>query len=157
MWQVIVAAPLIALLVAAVLPLVLLIWVWHSTVSLWLISHARLKWPPHTVALVAYTNSAKWAPYIERQLLPLIGGSCVVVNRSEPNWKAKFPLEARVLRHWGGHLNYNPITIVFPRRGRARVFRLYRPFLNNYHGKPEALTSAITELTATVERLANVT
>jgi hypothetical protein len=157
MWQVVLAAPLVVLLVAALLPVLLLLWIGHLVSSAWLAARARLKWPPDKFALLAYTNSEKWAPYIERELLPRIGTFCVVVNRSEPDWKRRHPLEARVIRHWGGRLNYNPIVIVFPRAGRPRTFRLYRPFLNYHHGKPEALSSVVRDLTSLIGRIADVT
>jgi hypothetical protein len=121
--------------VLGLLALLLLgVWLAWQMRGLWLASRVHQTWPAGKVGLVAYTNNRKWASYVEDRLLPKLASKTVVVDRSDPQWKTRFPLEHAVIRHWGGRREYNPIVIAFPPSGAPRVFRLYEAFQETRRG-----------------------
>lgn len=152
MWQALLAVPISVLLVLAVLPFILIYCVARVVRSYWLRSRVKLAWPEGKFVLLAYSNNRKWAPFIETRLLPCIGDACVIVDRSHAQWKDRFPLEASVISHWGGYREHNPLAVVFPRAGRARVFRMYEAFQELQRGKQHRLEQVSKQLIDTVER-----
>jgi hypothetical protein len=154
MWQGLLAAPIVIVLLVALLPVLVLWYVARLVRGSWLRSRILLTWPKGKIALVAYTDNRKWAPYIQQEILPAIERSCVVVDRFHAQWKERFPLEAQLINHWGGHFSYNPIAIVFPPLGRPRVFRLYKPFQEMRRGRPEQLHAIARDLQTCVQRCA---
>ena len=120
-------------------------------------AHLRLRiaWPHGKFALLAYTESGVWAPYIEQTLLPQVGGSCVVINRSKEDWKRRFPAERRALAFWGGLSSFNPIAIVLSPWGTVRVFRLYDGFTEFKHGDRALLEKQMAEFVACIRERTN--
>lgn len=151
MWQALIAAPILVVVLAIILPILLLGYVGRLIRGLWLKARLSSTWPQGRIGLVAYTANQKWAPYLEQELLPKIAASCVVVNRSDAQWKERFPLEAKAIAHWGGLRAYNPIAILLTPTDRVRVFRLYDAFQQRVRGKPKRLEEVTRELVATVE------
>lgn len=94
--------------------------------------------------LIVYTDSANWAPHIERRWIPRWQERAVVLNRSKP-WKYEQP-EARLWSALGGSLEHTPLAVVVPKTGRVRVIRFWRAFRDYKHGKPGRLMSAEKEL-----------
>jgi hypothetical protein len=156
MWQTILAAPIIVLLVLAVLPIILIYYIGRLIRGLWLQSRVKLAWPKGKFVLLAYTSNRKWVPFIETQLLPRIGDACVIVDRSHAQWKERFPLEANVISHWGGYREHNPLAVVFPGAGRTRVFRMYKAFQALQRGKHQPLEEVSKQLIDTVEQCRKV-
>jgi hypothetical protein len=146
-----VAAFLIVFVIVALpilVPMLALYWLYRVIEEMMLSTRVNNTWPHGKTVLVAYTNSAAWRPYIEGDLLPRIGAAAVVVNRSLPDWKIKFPLERTMLRVWGGDLRANPVVIVRAGRFKVRVFNLYDAFRAAQHGKPEELARTVDEILA---------
>jgi hypothetical protein len=152
----VVLAPLIVVLAVVLLPVIFLIFVGRLLGHLWYVSRLRVAWPSRKFVLVAYTDSALWAPFIENELLPQIAEHCVVVNRSRENWKREFRAERVALAFWGGWRSYNPIAVVLRPWGRVRVFRLYEPFKQLKRGQSSSLESMANELVRCVRETANV-
>jgi len=150
MWQLILAAPLIVIVGLALVPVLLLYAVVLWIQGLALRTRAAVTWPRGTIALVAYTRSAAWAPYIEEQLLPAIGHACIVIDRSNAQWKQRYPLERRLIDHFGGWRENNPIAIVFPPRARTKVFRMYPGFREAQKGRSKELETTVSLLRETI-------
>lgn len=99
------------------------------------------------VALVAYSDSPKWKDYIETQMLPPIRDRVVTLNWSAYSEARKeMPLEAHMVRHYGGRREYNPIAIVVPRFGRVRLIRFWQAFGDFKNGKREPLEKLQAQL-----------
>jgi hypothetical protein len=109
-------------------------WLAWQVRGLCLASRVRRTWPAGKVGIIAYTNNRKWASHVEERLLPRLASKTIVVDRSDAQWKSRFPLEHAVIRHWGGRREYNPIVIAFPSTGAPRVFRLYEAFQETRRG-----------------------
>lgn len=101
---------------------------------------------PEKVALLAYSQNEKWSAYFRDNVVPRIGQSCLVVNRSDAQWKSKDTLAASIVDHFGGRSAHNPLAVLFPKSGRPRVCRLYHAFRQNLKGKPHDLQAAINSL-----------
>jgi len=120
----------------------------------WLIGRLRAAWPPNKFVLVAYTQSAAWAPFIEQSLLPQLGDAVVAIDRSREDWKRSNPVEAMAVSFWGGLRAHNPIAIVIRNRWRVRVFRFYEAFQQFKHGRPQDLEIAVSEFLSHVKEVA---
>jgi hypothetical protein len=66
-------------------------------------------------------------------------------------WAYGRRLERR--RYWGGTKEFNPLALLFPKRGRARTIRFWRAFRDFKHGKERALRAAEAELFDFVETI----
>ena len=101
--------------------------------------------------LLVYSNSPHWQAYIEEHWLPQIGRVAVVLNWSErAQWPEQHPLEAKIVRMWGGDREFNPLAIVIPERGPVQVIRFWQAFRDYKHGRDRALRAAEFELGAAV-------
>lgn len=141
----------VGLVVLSVILFPVVLWMGWLLGQLWLVGRLRLRWPSDKFVLIAYTDSEVWAPYIENVLLPQIGQSCVVINRSRSDGKRQYPSEKAAISFWGGLWNYNPLAVVLRPWGRPRVFRLYHPFLEMKHGRPAALEAEVKALKQCVQ------
>ena len=151
MWQAILAAPLIILLLLVALPLWLIYAVTNRIHGLRLQSRVKRTWPDNKFVLLAYTNNPKWVPFIFDRIVPRIGDACVMVDRSNAQWKEHYPLEASVINHWGGYREHNPLAVVFPHDGRPRVFRMYKAFQELQRGKPQQIEEVTKRLIDAVD------
>jgi hypothetical protein len=142
----VIALAIIALPV--LVPFVALVWLHRIIGHALLSTRIQNTWPHGKTVLIAYTNSAAWTPYIENELLPRLGATAVVVNRSQSDWKKRFPLETKMLHFWGDGLRANPVVIVRMGWFKVRVFRLYDAFRAAQHGKTEELTRSIGTMMA---------
>lgn len=101
--------------------------------------------------LLVYSDSPHWQHYVETHWLPQLAARAVVLNWSERGtWPERHPLEAAVFRRWAGDREFNPIAIVLPARGPAKVVRFWRAFRDFKHGKPATLRAAERELAETL-------
>ena len=86
-------------------------------------------------ALFVYSDSPIWKDYIEKEILPYIRDSTVILNWSERrNWKTS--LAGLAFRYFGGDRNFNPIGIVFHPFRFVKTYRFYEAFKDFKHGKP---------------------
>lgn len=107
--------------------------------SLFLLSRVRLEWARSGVrCLVVHSDSELWRERITTRWLPRIGAQAVTFNWSEHSQR-KGSLEARVLGHFCGDVNFNPAVIVFRGLRHPRVFRFYYAFRETRAGRPEYL------------------
>ena len=100
-------------------------------------------------ALLVYSRSPNWQPYIEDRWLAEIGNRLVTLDwsdRARPTWRKS--LEARVFKAWSPSRNFNPMAVLIPRSGKPRVLLFREAFLAHKHGKPEALQQLEAELYA---------
>ena len=88
--------------------------------------------------LFVYSESPIWQEYIEKQILPRLGGRAVVLNWSERK-KWRFSLARMAFYNFGGPQAFNPLAVVFRPFHRTRTFRFLQPVKNFKHGQPEAL------------------
>ena len=85
--------------------------------------------------LFVYSNSPIWSEYIEREILPRIEDSAVVLNWSErKRWKKSLAILA--FRRFGSRRAFNPLAVVFRPLHFAKTFRFFEPFHEFKHGKP---------------------
>ena len=73
-------------------------------------------------------------------------------DRTQPDWKARFPVEARAIEHWGGNHENNPLVILFPRWRTVKAVRLFEAFRAKKHGKEGTLAFEVDRLLSLVER-----
>jgi hypothetical protein len=150
MWQILVAAPLIVVCGVVLVPLFLL---WGAALwirGLTLRTRAVATWPSGKVALIVYSRGAESAHYIEELLLPSINDACIVVDRSNPQWKRQFPLERRLIEHFAGGSQATPAAIVFPPGARAKVFRMYEALREAQKGRTRELDATLALVRAAI-------
>lgn len=143
------AAFLLPLIVVYVAAYLLWLTVWGGILRVWF-------WWAHAArgrrVLFVYSDSPNWQAYIEERLLPRIQDRVVVLNWSQRRrWSSIAPWEARFFRRFSGDREFNPMALVFCRRGRIRPVRFYRPFLDLVHGKDSALREAEASLLGLIE------
>ena len=101
-----------------------------------------------------HSDSPVWKEHLNERLFPLINDATVFLNWSHrKQWKLKTPLEAKMLWHWGGPREFNPMAIIVPPKGRVHVIRFYKAFRDMKHGKPARLERAEREL---LDRLSDI-
>ena len=150
----------VLILVAVFFPLLLvyaavyLFWqfVWGVILRAWF-------WRAHAAhgrrVLFVYSESPTWQSYIEVNILPRIRERAVVLNWSQRRqWSSTSPWEARFFRRFAGDREFNPLALVFCRRGRVKAVRFHQAFLDFKHGKESALRQAEAELFTLVEAAA---
>ena len=129
--------PLLALLIAALIPLVIV------GMAMWFIAAAALQlivwmaWCSRgRYALVVYSNSPIWQEYFEEQVLPAVGDRGVVLNWSD---RKRWPLTLSVVlfKFFGGTHDFNPFALIFQPLVWKREFRFYGPFKAFKHGRPQ--------------------
>ena len=125
--------------------LVALAWLWQLSRHVSMVAQMQMLWPENKRLLVAYSSGAASARRIEKELLPRLGDAAVVVDRAASDWKARFPLEMRMLRFWSG-LRVSPVVIVRVPRYRIRVYELYDAFRAAQKGKTVHLTDAMDQI-----------
>lgn len=82
-------------------------------------------WPAHVSAVLVYSQSARWAPAIERELLPLLGTRCIAIDRSgEPDWKRRYAPEIRAVELWHGDPARQAVVLLLPRAGQPQSVAL---------------------------------
>ena len=97
--------------------------------------------------LLVYSRSPNWHTYIENTWLPRVAPHAVVVDWSDRGtWPKWAPVEIRAFRYWGGSREFNPLAVLFPKRGKVRTIRFWRAFRDFKHGKDAALRTAESEL-----------
>lgn len=102
--------------------------------------------------LLVYSRSPHWQNYIETAWLPRVAPHAVVIDWSDRStWPTRAPLEIRAFRYWGGEREFNPMVVLFPRRGKVRTVRFWQAFRDFKHGKDSALRAAESELFSFVE------
>jgi hypothetical protein len=100
-------------------------------------------------ALLIYSRSPNWQPYIEDRWLAEIGNRLVTLDwsdRARPSWRKS--LEVRIFKAWAPARNFNPMAVLFPRRGKPRVLLFREAFLAHKHGNSQALEELEAELYA---------
>ena len=150
-WEYIVLAPVALLMLSLAMVLVPASYFVYVCQSAILRLRLRYAWPAQTWILLSYTQSTVWAPTLESEIIPRLGGACITVDRSSPDWKRRRPAEARAIEHWGGYYEHNPLVILFPRWRPARTVRLYKPFKDKKRGKPKTLDAELARLFALVD------
>ena len=122
----------------------LFILLWGAVLRFWF-------WRAHAsqgrFILFVYSESPNWQSYIEGNILPRIRDSAVVLNWSQRrNWSTECPWEARFFRRFSGDREFNPLALVFGRRGRITKIRFHQAFLDHKHGKTTSLERAEAQL-----------
>ncbi len=138
---------IIALLIVLSL-LFVLMWLSSLIKRLWLNIRFRIKWSKKVKhILFVYSESPNWHQYIETNIAPKINKKTVFLNWSKRSeWKNIKPLEAKILEHWGGEREFNPLAIIFLPKGMVKVIRFHKAFKQHKHGKETLLKSKETEL-----------
>jgi hypothetical protein len=97
--------------------------------------------------LIVYSRSPNWKEYIESKWIEQLGSHLVILDWSDRSkWTKPFSLEVKAFKYWGGARAFNPIAILFPKRGRVRVIRFWKPFRDYRHGKIYNLQKAEDKL-----------
>ena len=134
-------APIILVVIILVSPLLLAIGVWNYFNGIYLNYAFRKKWKnKNKRILFIYSESPNWQEYIEKNIIPKIEDEAVLLNWSKrAEWENNKPLEARVLGHWGGGAEFNPMALVFEPSRKVTVIRFYQAFKDYKHGKDSLL------------------
>jgi hypothetical protein len=127
------------------IPFIALAWIWQVGRHVLIVAQMHLLWPHNKRLLVAYSSGAASARRIENELLPRLGDTAVVIDRAASDWKARFPLEMRMLRFWVG-LRTSPVVVVRVPRYRIRVYALSDAFRAAQKGRPSYLADAIDQI-----------
>lgn len=120
----------------------------HFLVGLWLRYRFLGRWKSQNkYILFIYSESPNWSQYIEENIVPKIHKNTVFLNWSKRSeWDIREPLEAKILRHWGGEFEFNPIAIVFTPKGNVKTVRFLQAFKDLKYGKKDLLLRKESEL-----------
>ena len=103
--------------------------------------------------LFVYSDSPNWKDYIETNILPRIEACSVVLNWSRRReWDAHRQYETKLFNQWSGPGEFVPVAIVFPLRGKVKVFRLWHPSQNPKRGKENVSKEAEQALYAAMNQ-----
>jgi len=106
------------------------------------------------VILFVYSDSSNWKDHIEEKILPRLEACSVVLNWSRRReWESSMQFEMRLFNHWAGSSEFTPTAILFPLRGRVKVFRLWQLSQNPKHGKGRVSQEAEQSLFAVLNQL----
>jgi len=135
---------LIALLVISLSPILLIavllyvLWGIALYVAIW------LTWKKQ-FTLFVYSDSPIWKDYIEKEILPHIQDSAVILNWSERrHWKNSLAVLA--FRYFGGYRNFNPMALVFRPFHLVRTYRFFEAFKGFKHGNAKKVQKIKEEL-----------
>lgn len=104
-------------------------------------------------AILIYSESPHWQDYFEERILPGISDHAVVLNWSERReWRTNRTLPIKVYEHHRPYREFNPYALVYGPQGSPTRIPFFAAFRDNKHGKPAALTQAVADLSAAVER-----
>jgi hypothetical protein len=128
------------LLLPVVIPIAVVFAFAHAARAL--ILHALLLalWVPRDRrVLFVYSNSSNWKDYCEREIVPQLPETAVVLNFSERKHWPRRALSTLLFRAYAGSKEFNPLGIVFRPFTRIRIFRFWKPFRDAKHGRPQKL------------------
>ena len=134
--QILIAIPVIVILIPIVL-IVVLTWLLHGlalNALIWLCWCTRGR---HV--LLVYSESPIWHDYIEKNMIPRLPNSTVVLNWSQRRTWRWYSLPVMVFRYFGGTREFNPMVIAFRPLRWTKTFRFWRAFKDYKHGKVAAL------------------
>ena len=138
----------IALLLITLSPILIVAVFLHLLWGAMLCMAIWLTWKKQRVLFV-YSDSPIWKDYIEKEILPYIQDSAVILNWSERrNWKTS--LAGLAFRYFGGYRNFNPMAIVFRPFHLVKTYRFYEAFKDFKHGKPGKVEEIKRELFETL-------
>jgi hypothetical protein len=127
-------APLwIAVMLLGLLFLPLLYAALYALVWTWWIGRARRR------VLFVYSDSPNWKAHVEGRILPKLPTNTVVLNWSHRKRWPRFAFPVTLFRSFAGGREFNPIGLVFERFRLVSRYRLWQPFRDAKHGRPEAL------------------
>ena len=114
------------------------------------VARFRREWHPRGKdVLIVYSNSPHWQRHVETLWLQKWGERAVVLNWSaRKEWEESGSPEVALFKAFAGTREFNPLAIVVPRTGAARVVRFWRAFRDFKHGRDQALVSAEGQLEA---------
>jgi hypothetical protein len=131
---VVITAPIWIVLVLVVgLWIVLRFMILYALVWSWWIGLRRKR------TIFVYSNSPTWQQYLERNIVPHLPASAVVLNWSERQGWPRFALPVLLFRFFGGRQEFNPMGLVFERFRPVRRYRFWQPFRDFKHGHMDAL------------------
>lgn len=125
--------------------------------------------------LFVYSDSKNWKRYIEENILPRIKKYAIILNWSKRDklikskrkaieifkfWaEIRFDDRAKSMRNRLGVVgkDYNPIAILFPKKGRTQVLRFYNAIKDYKHGKKRKLKELEKKLFDFISHLNNLT
>jgi len=103
--------------------------------------------------LLVYSDSPNWKDYIEENILPRIEPHVVTLNWSERReWPKTNPFESRIFRRWAGEIEFNPMAIVIPPKGKIKKVRFWQAFRDFKHGNERSLTECKKTLLDELEK-----
>jgi hypothetical protein len=140
-WQRIIAAPFVIVIFLFFSPLFIIFGIIHFVTGKRLSSIFKSKWGPEgKFILFVYSESPNWQEYVEENIVPKLQPNVVTLNWSKRSeWQDNERLEAKVMKHWGGSREFNPLAIVFPEKGKVETIRFFKAFKDYKHGNNKLL------------------
>jgi hypothetical protein len=92
--------------------------------------------------LFVTSDSARWTPYLEANVLPRLPKSAVVLDGAERARWSPLQLGVWLFRMWAGPRDEAPVAIVFRPWRSPKVFRFFGAFEELALGRPEPLRAA---------------
>jgi len=130
----------VILLLPFLILIALLFSLWHIGRAITLHALLLAFWSPRDRhVLFVYSNSPNWKDNCEREILPRLPHTAVILNWSERKTWPRHALATRLFHAYAGAEQFNPIGIVFRPFKPILVFRFWQPFRDARHGKPHEL------------------
>ena len=143
----------VTLLLTLLIPIALLFGIWHIGRALTLHALLLAFWAPRDRhVLFVYSNSPNWKEYCEREILPRLPHTAVILNWSERKTWPRHALATQLFHAYAGAEQYNPIGIVFRPFKPIRIFRFWQPFRDARHGKAQILERLKSEFLMAARR-----
>lgn len=131
-------------------PAALTMW---SESQVWWATRRSVSWRHRGIkALLVYSRSPNWQPYIEEHWLPRIGGAVEVLDWSDrARWHKSDPRVRMFSTFIANDYDYNPAAVVFRSTGAPLVFRFYPAFRNAKYGNIQDLKDLEAQFFAALE------
>jgi hypothetical protein len=127
-------------IVLLLLPVLVFVGLWRIGQTLVLHALLLIFWAPRNRrVLFVYSNSPNWKEHCEREILPRLPETAVVLNWSERKKWPRWRLSTQLYRAYAGSEEFNPLGVVFRPFKPIRLFAFWKPFRDAKHGKPQKL------------------
>ena len=131
---------IIVLLLPVILPVAIVVIIFHVLNTLFVYLTVWLWWlPTGKDVLYVSSDSPIWKEYMEAEILPLVAPRAKVLDWSARSKWPKRSFAVRVFHTFGGRHDFNPMVLLFRPFRRAIIFRFLPAFQEHKHGNSESV------------------